>query len=147
MEHRTAAALVTFMQRVADAYPGKTVYVVWDNLNTHGDGKEQRWTRFNERNGGRFHFVRTPIHASWLNQVACWFSILQRRVIRYGDFADDLAANRVDRWRRQVPTFVRIDLDDTGRVGEAALEMLDDAGQPVAVTTKTLHERLQGATS
>lgn len=96
VEHRTAAALVTFMQRVADAYPGKTVYVVWDNLNTHGDGKEQRWTRFNERNGGRFHFVRTPIHASWLNQVECWFSILQRRVIRYGDFADAVAlADRV----------------------------------------------------
>jgi transposase len=88
VEHRTADALVAFMQRVADAYPGKTVYVLWDNLNTHGDGKEKRWTRFNERNGARFHFVRTPIHASWLNQVECWFSILQRRVIRYGDFPD-----------------------------------------------------------
>ena len=88
VEHRTAAALVAFMQRVADAYPGKIVHVVWDNLNTHGDGKEQRWTQFNERNGDRFRFVRTPIHASWLNQVECWFSILQRRVIRYGDFPD-----------------------------------------------------------
>ena len=64
---------------------------------------------------------------------------------RLGAFADDLAAHRVDGWRRQVPTFVRIDLDDAGRVGEAALEMLDDAGQPVSVTTKTLRERLQGA--
>lgn len=83
---RTGDALVAFMQRVADAHPGKTVHVVWDNLNTHGDGKDRRWTRFNERNGDRFKFVRTPIHASWLNQVEIWFSILQRRVIRFGDF-------------------------------------------------------------
>lgn len=85
---RTGDALVAFMQRVADAYPGKTVHVVWDNLNTHGDGKDRRWTRFNERNGNRFRFVRTPIHASWLNQVEIWFSILQRRVIRFGHFPD-----------------------------------------------------------
>jgi transposase len=85
---RTAEVLVRFMQRVADAHPGKTIHVVWDNLNTHFDGKDARWTRFNERNGGRFRFTHTPIHASWLNQVEIWFSILQRRVIRYGDFED-----------------------------------------------------------
>ncbi|MEZ4319484.1 MAG: IS630 family transposase [Myxococcota bacterium] len=93
---RTGEALVAFMQRVADAFPGKTIHVVWDNLNTHDDGKTARWTRFNERNGGRFHFVRTPIHASWLNQVEIWFSILQRRVIRFGDFKSaEVLAERV----------------------------------------------------
>lgn len=94
--HRTAEALVAFMQQVADAYPGKQVHVVWDNLNTHGDGKAKRWTTFNSDNENRFHFVRTPIHASWLNQVECWFSILQRRVIRYGDFPSvDAMADRI----------------------------------------------------
>jgi transposase len=93
---RTGEALVAFMQRVADAYPGKTIHVVWDNLNTHGDGKAARWTGFNERNGGRFRFVRTPIHASWLNQVEIWFSILQRRVIKFGDFKSaDMLSERV----------------------------------------------------
>lgn len=93
---RTAEALVAFMQRVADALPGKTIHVVWDNLNTHFDGKDARWTRFNENNGGRFRFTHTPIHASWLNQVEIWFSILQRRVIRFGDFKNaDALADRV----------------------------------------------------
>ncbi len=32
----------------------------------------------------RFHF--TPKHASWLNQVEIWFSILARKVIRRGNF-------------------------------------------------------------
>lgn len=35
----------------------------------------------------------TPTHASWLNQVELFFSILQRRLLRYGEFGsvDDLA--------------------------------------------------------
>jgi hypothetical protein len=31
-----------------------------------------------------FHF--TPIHGSWLNQVELWFSVLQRRFLKRGDF-------------------------------------------------------------
>ncbi|MCP4445833.1 MAG: hypothetical protein GY811_10890 [Myxococcales bacterium] len=34
--------------------PRKWVYVVWDNLNTHYDGKDKRWKKFNKRHGGRF---------------------------------------------------------------------------------------------
>jgi transposase len=32
-----------------------------------------------------FHF--TPRHASWLNQIEIWFSILVRKLLRRGDFA------------------------------------------------------------
>jgi transposase len=35
----------------------------------------------------RIRFVYTPKHASWLNQIEIWFSILVRRVIKRGDFA------------------------------------------------------------
>lgn len=92
-EHRAAADLLAFMEAVADKYPTGVVYIVWDNLDIHRDGKEGRWKAFNARHGGRFRFVFTPKHASWLNQIEIWFSILQRRVIRYGDFVDvnDLA--------------------------------------------------------
>lgn len=83
---RGAEALVEFMEGLARRYPTGEVYVVWDNLNTHYDGKDWRWTKFNERHGGRFHFVYTPLHASWMNQVEVWFSILQRRLLRYGSF-------------------------------------------------------------
>ncbi len=39
-----------------------------------------------------FHF--TPKHASWLNQIEIWFSILARKVIRRGNFTstEDLKA-------------------------------------------------------
>ena len=32
--------------------------------------------------------VHTPIHASWLNQVEIYFSIIQRKVLTPNDFAD-----------------------------------------------------------
>jgi transposase len=89
---RTAADLVSFMEAVAQRVPGKVV-VIWDNLNVHHDGPSRRWTRFNERHGGRFTFVYTPKHASWLNQVECWFSILERRVLRHASFPDVPSVN------------------------------------------------------
>ena len=86
LPRRTAPALVAFMEELARRYPTQQVHVVWDNLNIHYNGKDDRWKKFNARHGGRFHFRYTPKHASWMNQVEIWFSILHRRVIRYGDF-------------------------------------------------------------
>lgn len=81
---RTAAGIVRFLEALAKKYPHEEVYLVWDNLNVHkGDAIEA----FNARHGGRFHFVYTPRHASWMNQVEIWFSILQRRVLRHGSFS------------------------------------------------------------
>src|SRR5262245_5328965 len=62
---------------------------------------------------------------------------------RLAAFANDLAANRVDHWRRQLPTFARIELDDAGRVKEAAVERLDDDDRPIPVTTELFRKRLE----
>lgn len=83
---RTAAATVSFVNTVAHRYRGKKIIIVWDNLNTHFDGPAKRWTKLNERHQGRLRFVHTPIHASWMNQIEIWFSILHRRILKYGDF-------------------------------------------------------------
>ncbi len=86
-ETRTGDDLVVFMEKVAAQYAGP-VTIIWDNLNVHSDGKDKRWTEFNERHGGRFNFVYTPKHASWTNQVEIWFSILERRIMKHGSFKD-----------------------------------------------------------
>jgi len=64
-------------------YPAGRGHFVMDNLSAHDTpdvnewlDEHPRWTR---------HF--TPKHASWLNQIECWFSILQRRVIARGSFS------------------------------------------------------------
>lgn len=86
VRHRDAGAVLAFMDALAQRYDGRRVYVIWDNLNLHHEGRDARWTRFNEEHGCRFRFVHTPLHASWVNQVEIWFSVLQRRVLRYGSF-------------------------------------------------------------
>jgi hypothetical protein len=41
---------------------------------------------FLEDESHRIRFVYTPRHASWLNQVEIWFSILSRRLLKRGSF-------------------------------------------------------------
>ena len=86
-DDRSAASLEAFMETVAIRYPTGTVYIVWDNLNIHYDGEPDRWTHFNARHGHRFVFVYTPTHASWVNQIELFFSIVQRKCLRHGSFA------------------------------------------------------------
>lgn len=81
---RTASDLLAFMEIVAEHYPTGPVYVIWDNLNIHHG---ERWEVFNRQHGERFHFVYTPLHASWVNQIEIWFGLLQRRILRYGSFS------------------------------------------------------------
>jgi transposase len=100
---RKADDLVAFMEHVAQRHPTGPVYVIWDNLNIHYG---PRWTEFNSRHGGRFHFVYTPKHASWVNQIEIWFSILARRVLRHASFrsVDELTArvrDFIERWNQR----------------------------------------------
>lgn len=101
VQRRTGEAVVAFLEMIAQRYRGRRVIVIWDNLNIHHDGRHERWTRFNQRHGGRFEFVHTPTHASWVNQIELWFSILERRVLRHGSF-DHLGI-----LRREVEAFIR----------------------------------------
>src|SRR5262249_59808728 len=61
-----------------------------DNASAKGPPDVKEW--FDEPPRWTRHF--TPKHASWLNQIECWFSILQRHVLARGSFTstDDLAA-------------------------------------------------------
>jgi len=88
VKHRTADATVAFVNNLAELHPGQDVYIVWDNLNTHLDGPDKRWTKLNDKHANRLHFVHTPLHASWLNQVEIFFSILERRILKHADFKD-----------------------------------------------------------
>lgn len=52
-----------YKRQIAAHYPNQVVHVIWDGLNIHYDGKDERWKKFNERHGGRFVFRYTPKHA------------------------------------------------------------------------------------
>lgn len=82
---RTADDLLDFMENLSQQIDGK-ITIIWDNLNIH---KGKRWDEFNERHGGRFSFIYTPLHASWLNQIEIWFGILHRKILRGGSFGSE----------------------------------------------------------
>ena len=63
------------MDDVAEAFPEGQLHVVLDYLNIHKNAAAQRWL---ERHP-RVHFHYTPTHASWVNMVECFFSILGKQ--------------------------------------------------------------------
>jgi transposase len=64
------------------------VHLVLDNVATHKTQAVQAWLAAHPR----FLCQFTPVHCSWLNPVEQWFSLLQRKRLRYAAFAslDDL---------------------------------------------------------
>ena len=79
---RRRIEFLDFMNQVVAGYaPDTELHVVLDNLSTHKP-KDDRWLRKHTN----VHFHYTPTHASWLNQVEVWFSILWRNALRGASF-------------------------------------------------------------
>lgn len=81
-QRRRRREFLDFMNEVIrDVEPGREVHVVLDNLKTHKPKHDQWLAR---HKNARFHY--TPTHASWLNQIEIWFSILQAQSLRGASF-------------------------------------------------------------
>src|SRR5713101_8231423 len=83
--------LIRFLNHLDSEIPvveGQEIVAISDNLSTRGTQEVQDWLEAHPR--WRFQF--TPTHASWLNQVEIFFSILYRRLLKHGIFnsEDDL---------------------------------------------------------
>jgi len=65
------------------------IVAVSDNLSTRGTQEVKDWLEAHPR----WSFQFTPTHASWLNQIEIFFSILYRRLLKHGMFTseEDLA--------------------------------------------------------
>src|ERR671920_357851 len=94
------------------------VFWLVDNASSH------RGQAAVKRLEGKYHNLRLihlPVHASWLNQIEIYFSVVQRKVLTPNDFADlaELQHRLLGFQRRYEQTavpfdwrFTRADLDD-----------------------------------
>lgn len=94
---RRRREFLDFMNGVVQSYPKKEIHVVLDNLRTHKP-KQDRWLKSHPH----VHFHFTPTHASWLNQVEIWFSILTHHTLRGASFI------HVRQLRNAIDAFVKV---------------------------------------
>jgi transposase len=74
-QRRTSVNLLRFLNDVVKAFPERELHMILDNLNTHKNEAARRWLARNPR----AHFHYTPTHASWVNMVEVFFSILGKQ--------------------------------------------------------------------
>lgn len=70
-----------FMNQVVGAHPDREIHVIMDNLSTH---KPKRDLWLARHKNVQFHYI--PTHASWMNQVEVWFSLLSRYALKGASF-------------------------------------------------------------
>ena len=78
---RRRIEFLDFMNRIVKQHEGKEIHVILDNLSTHKP-KRDMWLKRHPN----VHFHYTPTHASWLNQIEIWFSILARQSLQGSSF-------------------------------------------------------------
>lgn len=80
-QRRRRAEFLDFMNRVVSAHLGREIHVIMDNLSTHKPKRDMWLAR---HKNVHFHYI--PTHASWMNQVEVWFSLLTRYALRGATF-------------------------------------------------------------
>jgi transposase len=81
-ERHRSREFVAFLKKLDAAYPPATaIKLILDNHSAHISKETNAWLA--EQRDGRFTFVFTPKHGSWLNLVEGFFSKLARSVLRH----------------------------------------------------------------
>ncbi|HEY4603568.1 MAG TPA: transposase, partial [Blastococcus sp.] len=89
-----AAHFIAFLAEIDAAVPPDlAIHLVADNGPSHVAKATRAWLAAHPR----FHVHHTAPHASWLNQVELFFSILARRLLKHGEFdsREDLVAKLI----------------------------------------------------
>jgi transposase len=81
-ERHRSREFVAFLQKLDAAYPTSTaIKIILDNHSAHVSKETKAWLAAQPE--GRFTFVFTPKHGSWLNLVEGFFSKLTRSALRH----------------------------------------------------------------
>jgi transposase len=81
-ERHRSREFVAFLQKLDAAYPTSTaIKIILDNHSAHVSKETKAWLAAQPE--GRFTFVFTPKHGSWLNLIEGFFSKMTRSVLRH----------------------------------------------------------------
>jgi transposase len=105
------------------------VFWVVDNGSSHRGRASVKRLEGEWRN---LRLIHLPVHASWLNQVEIFFSVIQRKVLTPNDFTDLVEVERrlLAFQRRYQQTAVRFDWRFTRADLDRLLRRLNEAEQP-----------------
>ncbi len=98
---------LAFLKQVTRAYPEGELHLVMDNYAAHKHKAVKHWLAANPR--VICHF--TPTHASWMNLVEVWFSLIERQAIHRGSYGSVKELNAkirtyIDGWNDRCHPFV-----------------------------------------
>src|SRR5215213_5099503 len=98
---------LAFLKQVARAYPRQDLHLVMDNYAAHKHPAVKDWLAANPRIVCHY----TPTHASWMNLVEVWFSLIERQAIHRGAFGSVKELNAkirafIEGWNERSHPFV-----------------------------------------
>jgi hypothetical protein len=106
------------------------VFWVVDNGSSH---RGQASVKRLEGKYANLRLIHLPVHASWLNQIELYFSIVQRKVLSPNDFTDlaEVAQRLLGFQRRYQQTAMPFDWRYTRADLDRLLRRLDEPAQPI----------------
>lgn len=69
--------IAEFLQQLVDKHPDETIYVAWDNVNTHQDDEVEAVVR---SAAGRLVLMYLPTYSPWLNPIEMLWRHYRREV-------------------------------------------------------------------
>jgi transposase len=112
------------MNDIVALHADTALHVILDNLNTHKP-KTDRWLKRHPN----VHFHFTPTHASWLNQVEIWFSILGGKSLKDASFTS------VAELREHIDAFIAEYNEMPNRSSGPKPRSIKSASNPVSPTS------------
>jgi transposase len=76
-KHKKREQIAAFLEQLLDEHPTKTIYVAWDNVNTHSHGKIEEVLR---AAAGRLVLLYLPTYSPWLNPIEMLWRHYRREV-------------------------------------------------------------------
>lgn len=80
-ETHKSSDFITLLEKCDDMYPeGDIIRIIYDNHSAHRSQEGQNYLA--TKLEGRYVFVFTPKHASWLNLIECFFCKITKQMLK-----------------------------------------------------------------